>query len=403
MKQFKEELATGSSTAIIPSELIEYFNQDLPDGLKYSSMGNDLLYVDQNNMKMTCYVLEKENEKWLSQYHKYIKSNVDILNLMTMTQTPLLIGVSDKVECDGITIPTELLVRRIYDDKNSRQEPVRYILPNELPSTECLITDCEGNNKLKTVLKMQKSEDVEYITYNNHSDNMAFIISLMTPSRYYSGEEKEKIKIVIGVNKSNAKDVKEAIKAYELYKAFINNQMCVNGTRIVLDKSPAEKRAECTKEININMKILKALEAIEGKLKVQFDLSERIDEEVIEIILQLYVSIINNKAYIINNKLETISFTRILKDDELEKIEELKNKPTAFLTTGTLTVNLLGNTFDMYYATCYYFIILTEIIRINKSEYKLIFDCNDEKYHASSKIYLDEEMMTNETTSNFNE
>ena len=63
MKQFKEELATGSSTAIIPSELIEYFNQDLPDGLKYSSMGNDLLYVDQNNMKMTCYVLEKENEK----------------------------------------------------------------------------------------------------------------------------------------------------------------------------------------------------------------------------------------------------------------------------------------------------------------------------------------------------
>lgn len=403
MKQFKEELSTGSPTATIPSELIEYFNQDLPDGLKYAPMGNNLLHVDQNNIKMTCYISKEKNEKWLSRYEKYIKSYVDVFNLMKITQTPLLIGVSDKVECDGVTIPTELLVRRIYDDKNARQEPVRYILPNELPSIECVITDSESSNEIKTVLKMQKSEDVEYITYNNYSDNMAFKISFTIPSRYYTGEENGKIKILIGVEKNDANDVKEAIKAYELYKAFINNQMCMNGTKIVLDESPSEKKEECTKEITINMEILKALEAIEEKLNVQFDLSEKIDEEVIEIILKLYVSIINDKAYVNNNKLENVSFTRILEGDELEKMKELKDIPTAFLTTGTLTVNLLGNAINMYYATCYYFVKLSEIIKIKNSEYKLVFDCNDKSYHSSSKIYLDEKTMTNETASNFNE
>ena len=117
MKQFKRELKNETDSIIIPKELIELFNQNLPNGLNYISQGNGILMVDHKLMKSTCYLQEKENESWLKKYRKYFKTELDPIEIMVLTQTPLAIKISDTIECDGIKIPSELLIQSITDKR----------------------------------------------------------------------------------------------------------------------------------------------------------------------------------------------------------------------------------------------------------------------------------------------
>ena len=49
--------------------------------------------------------------------------------------------------------------------------------------------------------------------------------------------------------------------------------------------------------IRINLKLLNALKVLEHELDTHFLLSEDIDEKTLDIILKLYVSLINKSAY----------------------------------------------------------------------------------------------------------
>ena len=96
---------------------------------------------------------------------------------------------------------------------------------------------------------------------------------------------------------------------------------------------------------------------------------------------------------------ETISFTN--KFDDINEKDSLKDTNSAFIASGTLTLNLLGVTLDLYYATCYFNIKLKDIDEISQGEYKLTFDCTDEKCYISSKIYLDKDTMLSESKDHF--
>ena len=398
MRQFKDELKQGSESSNIPKELMDYFNQSLPGNLKYVQQSDHLLMVDHKEMKATCFLLEKENEKWLKKYRQYFKSPMDPLEIMTLTQTPLVIGVSDTIECDGIVLPSELLVKSITDKKiNSKL--VRYILPNELPTINDLhfsIVDKEYH--LTTTLKLQKCENIEWFTYNNFIENKAFKISITFPSKYYSGEKPEYFQISIEIDKTKAKTIEEAIIAYELYSAFLNSQLRINGEIISVNNISDKKKDEKQKMLRINLKLLNAVKLLENELNTKLSLSKEIDNETIEIILKLYVSLIKKKAYKEDNH-DTISF--INKFDDISKTDSLKNTPAAFITSGTLTVDILGTTLDLFYATCYFYVTLKDVEETSQGEYKLTFDCTDDKCYISSKIFLDKDTMLSESKDHF--
>lgn len=400
MRQFKDELKQGSESSKIPKELMDYFNQSLPGDLKYVQQSDDMLIVDHEQIKMTCNVLEKENERWLNKYRKYIKTPIDTLRIMTLTQTPLAVGMSDNVECDGVRIPNSLYIRNIKDN-SINEKIIRYIMPTELPSIVLTLSSSKNENELKTKLTLQKCEDIEWLTYNNFSENNSLKISMTVPSEYHSENNNinDSCQISIGIDKTRADSIDEAIIAYELYNAFINKQLLINGLDVYANNITVDKKDDKLKMIRINLKLLNALKDIENELHTHFLLSEDIDEKTIDIIIKLYVSLIKKRAYKERENYETVSFTN--RFDDISETNSLKDKNSAFIASGTLTLNLLGATLDLYYATCYFNIKLKDIEEISSGEYKLTFDCTDDKCYISSKIYINKDTMLSESKDHF--
>lgn len=396
MKNLKDELTNGTSSAKIPNELIDLFNKDLPSELKYTPIDNDTLQVDHTQIKFKCYISETDNASWLKKYKKYFKDSLDALEIMDLTQTPLAIETSNTVNCDGIEIPQNLFTRNIFDNKFS-EKIKKYILPSELPSYNFVLSVDNDTIEIKTTMQLQRCDNIEFRTLDNYNDNIPFKLSITCPSRFYSGDESSEIKITIGIDNAKAESVKEAIDAYKLYKAFMTNNLLLNGSKITSNNCPNERKEEILKSIEINIKLLFAVSSIEKLLNKKFELLNKFDSETIDIIMKLYISLIRQQAYKVSKKLNSLSFNK--KVDNKSIIDDLWKKPSAFVTSGTLSVNILGCNLELYYVTRYAHVKLVSVEDIGNDNYKLFFDCTDDRYHASSKIYIDEESMNNESNS----
>lgn len=396
MKNLKDELANETASVKIPSELIDLFNKDLPSKLKYRPVDKSTLQVDFNQMESTCNILKHENASWFKKYEKYIKDSNDVLEIMTLTQTPLAIKMDDNIECDGIEIPQDLLFRNISDNKFN-EKIKQYICPMKLPSYDFILSIDNDSIEIKTTVQLQRCDNIEFRTFDNYNDNIPFKLSFTVPSRFYEGDERFNVKIAIGVDNSKADNVKEAIDAYKMYRAFMTNKLFLNNTKIMPNNCSKERKKEILKSIDKNIKILTAVNSIEKLLNIKFELSNIFDFETIDIIMKLYISLIRHQAYKESKKINSASFNKKLNAKDIK--DDLLNEPSAFITSGTLSINSLGCNIELYYITRYAFVKLVSVENIENEEYKLVFDCTDNQYHASSKIYIDEESMENELMS----
>lgn len=389
IKDLKNRINQGIRSSSVPHEIIEMFSSKLPGNVGYTVIGPNLLTINKN-WQGTFYFSKEKNKTWWDKYGTYVKETTDILDIVNLTQTPIIVDMSKNVLVGDLEIPKHLL--HIDITKNDITDKMEtYILPQNLYTNEYEISDVNNNLKVKMNFKRQKSDNIELITINNFESEYPLRISIMMCSKFYRGDNKDFFSISIGTNQKKAKTVEELLTAYLLYRSFVLDGILINKSKVTPNQIEDEKKDKILSQLENNIKILLMLVKIEKELSIRFNPTINIEKDDIDIIAYLYSSIIMDKTFQNKEVLNTLTFSNELENDD--QIKNAKDNKSAFMISGKITINILDATINMFEIKCYVNTILSSIEKNSNNNYILHFECNDKEYFCGSKLFKTEEKM----------
>lgn len=391
MRKLKRGIEDGIQSVEVPKEVIDMFNKDLPEGLRYVSIGEHRLRIDaQINGIAT--IIEEDNIAWFQNYKRYFREETqaeDILRIAQLTQTPLRIRMPETIQCDGKEIKRSMLIRDITKGE-ATHETQTFLMPTEpIKRKVCFSVQGEPSLGKELELQLQKCEDVEKLTYSTPVDTDPLKFSFTVCSEYYTGSDKSKVSLSFNVDSKEAKNVRDALVAFKIYKAFLEGKLFLNDALLTPQESNIP--VSIADQIDSNIKYLSMLLELENVLQVEFDIRSGIEKEDIEIIIKMYLSLIKGTSYKLNNKLEKLNLSESI---DLEGQDIKGDTTTAWLSVGNVEVNLLGQTFNLYQAICYFGVKVKNIIRNDEEDRcEILFDQTSDRAFTAAKIYLKESDM----------
>lgn len=364
-----------SSPVPIPKELVDYYNHQLPEGLRYQEKGGILSVVDENSNekrigKMVA-IPSDDQRKILGENATFL----DAIQLMNNSQTPLRI-----VPQDGETIS--------FNDK-------------EIKKNQMIINPCGNVDKAETIMYIQpvpfsklnpthlKNERYEMVlNIFRVPNNSVHVIKIESEKDkplilFASIDTKSKTSnISITYNLSNAHTIRELVICLSIYNSFFEGKAFIDDEPIPQKKDfhgdPIDKQS-----LQFWEKVLQ----IEELLGLCFvPPSEDVQNEDVYLVEQLFQSLKNGiptrnagRLYSFQGKWELI--------DE-SKIMEIINNTVDFSYRIKSTITLLGQTFELYCFVGIFDAFVVDCI-VHDDEFRIkIEDTSENKPSYVSTMYF---------------
>lgn len=383
IKQLRDSIEKGTAESIIPKELLEVFNDELPKGIGYRAIDSEHLAIDFCKTENTITIFQNENRAFFDKYNKYFKNGEDILKIARMTQTPLNVQNTKTVYKDK-EIDLKYIFRNICNDNIVK--PIGVLEPKSLPEICLKLSDSQDESISTDVhLQMQRCDNVERCTYSNSNQNEVMCVNMEIDTEYANVELYNiSLHIYIGIKK--AKSVKEVVNAYKLYEALINNRLLINGKLFIYTNGVDEDKF---KGVQLGLDLYKKLEILEEALSVQFIPSIETEVEELYYVNWLYSSLVEKKPFIEKAAINSIVATKSENRNLIK--EESKGKLFAFCLNGKLELTIFGQDITVYYIRIHNKLKIKGFESIDNEEVKILFDDDENKNQAVYMLYRTEQ------------
>ncbi len=387
IKQLKNSIEKGTAESIIPKELLDVFNDELPNGLTYKHCGSSLLAVDLEKTQNTIVVDEKENKAFLDKYKKYIKSSDDILRIACYTQTTIKVR-NKKTIYNDTEIEQKFVFRDIFSGRSVN--PLGYLKPLTLPEKNLKLSDEQDDNFfIDLCLKMQRCDNVEQCVYSNVAQNDVLNITITTPS-VYSSKKNDKSSLKVTIIEKNAHNVNDVVTAYRVYVALINNRLLINGNRFEHKEYVSDKEI---KETNFLLNWYQRLHELEYKFGIHFDPSVETKEEDLHYVNGLYSSIIDGKPFLDYASIKDITVTKKENQDVIAKNRD--NNLFCFALNGKIDLTLFGQNITVYYIRIADKLKVVKYEPVDEENIKLVLENDNSKKEMICMLYQTKQELDN--------
>lgn len=379
IKQLKDSIEKGAAESTVPQELLDVFNNELPDGIEYKCFDSEHLVIDFSKTENTITVLQSDNSAFYDKYNKYFKSGEDILKIARMTQTPLTVH-SKKTLYEGKEIDQKYVFRNIFN--NDVVNPVGVLESPSLPKICLKLSDSQDESISADVhLQMQRCDNVERCTYSNSDQDEVTCVNMEIDTEY-ANVELYNVSLHLFIDIKKAKRVKEIVNAYKLYEALINNRLLINDKPFIYTNDVDEDKF---KGVQLGLDLYKKLEILEKVLNVQFIPLIETKVEELYYVNWLYSSLVEKKPFIEKATINNIVATKSENKDLIK--EKSKGQLFAFCLNGKLELTIFGQDITVYYIRIHSKLKIKGFEPIDNEEVKILFDDDENKNQAVYMLY----------------
>lgn len=355
---FKAKKSTEHS---IPPALLDYFNRELPNGLKYviDKEGNCILENESESMRISGIKFAPTDEQKKILGEKY--SVNDVLKYCENSQQPIPIVLEKE---KYITInDKEIAISKLkfnpfiplkYEVGNIFMNPKKFKIPFPVK------LGCSGYEKT-LMIKRVPNNSVSVASFESEKDEVLQINYLIDTSQ-------KRITINMSIYTINARTIRDIVISSYIYNAFVDGKGFINGHSINVQIDATK-----TKKINANTiffweKILK----IEDALGISFiPPHENIDLEDELTVEMLYQNLIKHRPVRDTNQVDSIDTNWDLKNPN-ENLDDLINKAISFQFEATYAYELFGVKFKLPVLVGIFNSVIKEHLNTKEGKQKLI-------------------------------
>lgn len=383
IKKLKDSIEKGSAESTVPQELLEVFNNELPNGIRYECIDSKHLAIELNKTENTVTVYPSENKAFFDKYNSYFKSKDDILKIARMTQTPLIVH-NKKTVYNGKEIEQKYVFRNVFND--DVVVPTGVLNSPALPTIHLKLSDKYDTSIFTEVhLQMQRCDNIERCVYSNSDQNEVMCVNMETDTEY-ANVELYSYNLNMYIDNKKAKKVKDVITAYKLYEALINNRLLINGVPFDYKHDISNDKMD---GVQLGLELYEKLYSLEKEMNINFDPSVDTELEDLYYVNGLYSSIIKGKPFIDNSVLGSVTVTKEDNKDIIRKAEQ--NNTFVFVLSGNLKLTIFGQDITVYYIKIANNLKIKKYKPVNNKNIRLLFEDNNDKQETVCMLYKTEQ------------
>ncbi|MFF2339191.1 abortive infection system toxin AbiGii family protein [Bacillus mycoides] len=299
---FKKAFKKDESDTKIPKAILDAMSDSLPSGLKYTQMdkGYCTIAPEKGELKF-----KFENLKIKIPKNIKLTTAEELTEFLYRTQQ-LVETETDVVTINDNKIKLSDVVKHPFKEKNFEKGSKFVIQPESFGEPFPLKVEHENGQIAKEFLIERKPlADMHKSLFRSINEDVLEIT-------YTLDEQHHNLKFNVNVDLQKAKTVLEIIEAFNIYIAFIEGKIKIEG--MLLNPVPIEKERVAA---GAALDYWKTVQAVAEKLDVQFKPDEGEGAVNAEWIAKLYRSFVENKAY--KQRSGTASFITESKGDWDEK------------------------------------------------------------------------------------
>lgn len=379
-----DNIFNNSDNHIIPDEIVSAINsiQDLPKGYKYVKHDSFCMLesIEPENNKEVTYkgniIVDKEvldkcgddsvTSKNILEYLYRTQSSAEVTDLKLIVN-----GKEYDMEVGQFDTSSKPIGRKMIIIPRPFLEP--QIIPIQIIDGKKFDISFSRKpyNSMDTMLFSNddfKSLDIKLYFHENTIDNDNFDVDLS-----------------ITININETKSVDNLIDSLELYKAFMNSNIIIDGTQL-----PKVSDAKYDKNwINAGLEIWHKVKELETMLKLNFNPSKDLNENQYTELLDLYDTLIENKELTYYNCVQSFNASV----NNIADIEKHLNKTGMSVDfIGSKNISVLEQEFIVYSYTKISDYIITSIEHIENQLYKFNLKSeNNKKIKLQIMYFLTEE------------
>lgn len=360
----------------IPLRYIEYLNEGLPQGLKYTidKDGNYVISPEENEMKISGIkmLLTEEQKKVLGRDYKF----QDILDYAYNSQ--------QKIEIQ----PIEPGYIRINEQKISIDKLVENPLkPIKVIEGKAYMFPPKFDQKIEIKLGDEKYERVISVIRvpNNSVKVLSFESKKTEPLKvnYSFDKSTNDLKMNISFDLNYAKTIRDIVESVYIYNAFIDGKGYINGKLLESKMNNNQYKKYDEKSALFWEKVLK----VEAELGTEFTPpKENLEYNKILEIEELYQSLVLKRPFKSRTLIDTIDYKTDL--DKRDEMEKYINKTLRFQFNATYTGEILGCKVNLQALIIAFY---SKILKIEKNKQNatiILGDETEEKKRYSSVMYF---------------
>ncbi|KQY90936.1 hypothetical protein ASD24_24370 [Paenibacillus sp. Root52] len=356
----------------IPTEIVDAFSRNLPEGLKYKPLSNDLMVVVADNdqdmsMAVSAKLIIPENMKLLTKDQLY--------EMVYRTQSYIKIDQEHPILINDIPISLEETAVSPLNTISGEREFI--LTPKPFPPPfEIELSDNELVKKI--LVQRQPLADLSKSLFKN-ADSDGIQLSLIVDE-----QNDNKLKFTLNFNLLNISAVNEMVETFKLYQSFIEG----NGKIFGVQSPPIELND--IEEVSFkNLFIFwERIKLLQDELSVEFHLDGALNKEEELELTELYSSFVRKEPFKRYVSFDKISLTP--HEEEFDKEVYLKNEGMVFSFFKQIRLNLLGVEMDLYEASAIGNIKIKDVVPDPNvpGNYDCIIDSNTEKRTFTSTQYF---------------
>lgn len=360
----------------VPPGYIEYLNEGLPKGLKYTidKDGNYVISPEGNEIKISGIkmILTEEQKKVLGSKYKF----QDILDYAYNSQ--------QKIEIQ----PIEPGYIRINEQKISIDKLVENPLkPIKVIEGKAYMFPPKFDQKIEIKLGDGKYE--RFISVIRVPDNSVKVLSFKSKEteplkvNYSFDKSTNDLKMNISFDLNYAKTIRDIVESIYIYNAFIDGKGYINGKLLELRMNNNQYKKYDEKSALFWEKVLK----VEAELGTKFIPPKgNLEYNKILEIEELYQSLVVKRPFKSRTLIDTIDYKIGL--DNRDEMENYINKTLRFQFDATYTGEILGCKVNLQALIMAFY---SKILKIEKNKQNatiILGDESEEKKRYSSVMYF---------------
>lgn len=370
----------------IPDELLEVLNKNLPNGFKYTAIdqANNIVGIDFNNPHVKEILATMKVKKIID-----LPDEINGLNFQEIRQYAYNTQTEKKIKLDISSLElvngkkkSPFLCDAYTDEPVSMSECEVIIKPPKFQSRK---VDIEVNEIKEKVNLIQEISDNNYI-YNYRGEGKYFFFQLSCNTK------NQKMNVTSSINLHDMVSIDDIITTLKIHRGFCDRSVKLNGHKLIISV-PDEQRKQMDivlKDLNYDISWWEEIQKIEGIIKEKISVSIPLQNEDLNMLVRLYITLVKKEPYRTNNEL--VNEIKMSLKKPLSK--DIKGTMATFTMQRKLDLSNLHIKRDIYELIYLHNAKVTDYREINpgKHEYEVkLEDGGITKQYMIHKYFLTEQ------------
>ncbi|MGN0520353.1 MAG: abortive infection system toxin AbiGii family protein [Candidatus Fimenecus sp.] len=359
----------------VPQALVNYLNQSLPKGVKYTvdEYGNCVITSEAESYTIGGFIFQLTEEQKKELGKNYTQK--DVANYFYNLQKPIPLTLSKEgfILLNGEEFPID----KMYYNPLA---PIKYVsgsfclFPHKFPEPFHIKIGCDKYERDMEIARVP-NDSVTVAAFESKTDEPLFI-------KYFFDEKTKKLSLSISLNLRNAKSIRDIVESISIYNAFLDGKGFLVGRP--LDSKITNDTAKRFDKNSIDFweKVL----AIEEVLEVAFcPPQENIDMDTVCLVEQLFQNLVLKTPIRDRHIINSIDIDPPFAKSEAE-IKKIIGVPMYFEFDATFKMQLFGRTKQLPSLIGVFNAVLSDY-KVKGKKHKLILD-NESKEKQRYTVIL---------------